>query len=103
MALCELCHPLPDTAIGSVVSRCGEQSARATAVPAKCHGRRHRGSGTMALMSPTDLRHTTLGAVFGLCPSGVIAIVGEGGGTRVGLAVSAFVPVSLDPPLVSFC
>src|SRR3954453_5245632 len=103
MALCELCHPLPDTAIGSVVSRCGEQSAWATAVPAKCHGRRHRWSVKMELMSPTDLSPTTLREAFGHFPSGVIAIAAEVGGTRVGLAASTFVPVSLDPPLVSFC
>jgi flavin reductase (DIM6/NTAB) family NADH-FMN oxidoreductase RutF len=57
----------------------------------------------MELMSPTDLSPTTLREAFGHFPSGVIAIAAEVGGTRVGLAVSTFVPVSLDPPLVSFC
>lgn len=33
----------------------------------------------------------------------MIAIAAEVDGTRVGLAASTFVPVSLDPPLVSFC
>jgi flavin reductase (DIM6/NTAB) family NADH-FMN oxidoreductase RutF len=33
----------------------------------------------------------------------VIAIAAEIDGTLVGLAASTFVPVSLDPPLVSFC
>ena len=54
-------------------------------------------------MSPTDLSPTTLREAFGHFPSGVIAIAAEVGGTRVGLAASTFVPVSLDPPLVSFC
>ena len=40
---------------------------------------------------------------FGHIPSGVIAVAAEVDGARVGLAVSTFVPVSLDPPLVSFC
>jgi flavin reductase (DIM6/NTAB) family NADH-FMN oxidoreductase RutF len=33
----------------------------------------------------------------------VIAIAAEVEGIRVGLAASTFVPVSLEPPLVSFC
>ena len=50
-----------------------------------------------------DLNPTSLREAFGHFPSGVIAIAAEIGGTRVGLAASTFVPVSLDPPLVSFC
>jgi flavin reductase (DIM6/NTAB) family NADH-FMN oxidoreductase RutF len=57
----------------------------------------------MELMSATDLSPTTLREAFGHFPSGVIAIAAEVDGTRVGLAASTFVPVSLDPPLVSFC
>jgi flavin reductase (DIM6/NTAB) family NADH-FMN oxidoreductase RutF len=49
-------------------------------------------------LSPASLREA-----FGPFPSGVIAIAAEVDGTRVGLAASTFVPVSLDPPLVSFC
>jgi len=45
----------------------------------------------------------SLREAFSHFPSGVIAIAAELGGTRVGLAASTFVPVSLDPPLVSFC
>ena len=56
----------------------------------------------MESMSPIDLSPTTLREAFGHFPSGVIAIAAEVGGTRVGLAASTFVPVSLDPPLVSF-
>ncbi|EKF25550.1 flavin reductase like domain protein [Mycolicibacterium hassiacum DSM 44199] len=54
-------------------------------------------------MSATDLSPTTLREAFGHFPTGVIAIAAEVNGTRVGLAASTFVPVSLDPPLVSFC
>ncbi|MDT4924010.1 MAG: hypothetical protein QOG01_1723, partial [Pseudonocardiales bacterium] len=57
----------------------------------------------MELMSPADLDPTSLREAFGHFPSGVIAIAAEVGGIRVGLAASTFVPVSLDPPLVSFC
>jgi flavin reductase (DIM6/NTAB) family NADH-FMN oxidoreductase RutF len=57
----------------------------------------------MESMSHTDLTPTTLREAFGHFPSGVIAIAAEVDGARVGLAASTFVPVSLDPPLVSFC
>ncbi|MGN2635371.1 flavin reductase family protein [Nocardia takedensis] len=40
---------------------------------------------------------------FANFPSGVVAVCAEVEGTPHGLAVSTFVPVSLDPPLVSFC
>ena len=52
---------------------------------------------------PADLSPSSLREAFGHFPSGVIAIAAEVDGTRVGLAASTFVPVSLDPPLVSFC
>jgi flavin reductase (DIM6/NTAB) family NADH-FMN oxidoreductase RutF len=54
-------------------------------------------------MSSTDLSPASLREAFGHFPTGVIAIAAEVEGVRVGLAVSTFVPVSLDPPLVSFC
>ncbi|KWX69236.1 flavin reductase family protein [Mycobacterium sp. NAZ190054] len=54
-------------------------------------------------MSAEDLSPTLLREAFGHFPSGVIAIAAEVDGVRVGLAASTFVPVSLDPPLVSFC
>jgi flavin reductase (DIM6/NTAB) family NADH-FMN oxidoreductase RutF len=54
-------------------------------------------------MSSTDLSPSSLREAFGHFPSGVIAIAAEVEGIRVGLAASTFVPVSLDPPLVSFC
>ncbi|WP_167107631.1 flavin reductase family protein [Mycobacterium sp. DL592] len=54
-------------------------------------------------MGNTELSSSSLREAFGHFPTGVIAIAAEVGGTRVGLAASTFVPVSLDPPLVSFC
>ncbi len=52
---------------------------------------------------PPQLSPATLREAFGQIPSGVIAIAAEVAGTRVGLAASTFAPVSLEPPLVSFC
>lgn len=40
---------------------------------------------------------------FSHFPSGVVAVAAEVSGVRMGIAASTFVPVSLDPPLVSFC
>jgi flavin reductase (DIM6/NTAB) family NADH-FMN oxidoreductase RutF len=57
----------------------------------------------MESMSANDMSPTSLREAFGHFPSGVIAIAAEVDGIRVGLAASTFVPVSLDPPLVSFC
>jgi flavin reductase (DIM6/NTAB) family NADH-FMN oxidoreductase RutF len=51
----------------------------------------------------SKLSPTTLREAFGHFPTGVIAIAAEVDGIRVGLAASTFVPVSLEPPLVSFC
>lgn len=49
-------------------------------------------------LTPTSLREA-----FGHFPCGVVAIAAQVDGTRVGLAASTFVLVSLEPPLVSFC
>jgi flavin reductase (DIM6/NTAB) family NADH-FMN oxidoreductase RutF len=54
-------------------------------------------------MTTTDLSPAALREAFGHFPTGVIAIAAEVDGVRVGLAASTFVPVSLEPPLVSFC
>ena len=55
-------------------------------------------------MNPnSNLTPTSLREAFGHFPSGVVAIAAEINGVREGLAASTFVPVSLDPPLVSFC
>lgn len=49
------------------------------------------------------LTASSLREAFGHFPSKVVAIAAEVKGTREGLAASTFVPVSLDPPPVSFC
>ena len=59
--------------------------------------------GTKSVTSMDNLAPSTLRDAFGHFPSGVVAIAAEVDGIRVGLAASTFVPVSLDPPLVSFC
>lgn len=53
--------------------------------------------------SPQKLTPLSLREAFGHFPTGVVAIAAEAAGVRVGLAASTFVPVSLEPPLVSFC
>lgn len=50
---------------------------------------------TTTLFEPQELR-----SVFAGCPSGVVAVCAEIDGEPTGMAVSTFVPVSLDPPLV---
>jgi flavin reductase (DIM6/NTAB) family NADH-FMN oxidoreductase RutF len=50
-----------------------------------------------------QLDGTALRAAFGTFPTGVVAVGGHVDGVPMGLAASTFVPVSLDPPLVSFC
>jgi flavin reductase (DIM6/NTAB) family NADH-FMN oxidoreductase RutF len=54
-------------------------------------------------MTGIELSPASLREAFGHFPTGVIAIAAEVDGVRIGLAASTFVPVSLDPPLVSFC
>lgn len=58
----------------------------------------HDSSVQGAQLSPSALRDA-----FSHIPSGVVAIAAESDGVRLGMAASTFVPVSLDPPLVSFC
>lgn len=55
------------------------------------------------MTSANKLDPSSLREAFGHFPSGVVAVAAEVAGTRIGLAASTFVPVSLDPPLVSFC
>ncbi|MDO3650603.1 flavin reductase family protein [Nocardia mangyaensis] len=50
---------------------------------------------------PADARG--LRHAFAHFPNGVVAVCADIGGVPHGMAVSTFVPVSLDPPLVSFC
>lgn len=49
-----------------------------------------------------DLDPTALRKVFGVFPSGVVAVAAEVDGAPIGLAASSFTSVSLDPPLISF-
>jgi flavin reductase (DIM6/NTAB) family NADH-FMN oxidoreductase RutF len=55
-----------------------------------------------ALPTNQDLDPRRLREVFGVFPTGVVAVAADVDGTRVGLAASSFTSVSLDPPLVSF-
>lgn len=49
------------------------------------------------------LEHAALRRAFGAIPSGVVALAGADVHGLVGMAVSTFVPVSLDPPLAAVC
>lgn len=51
----------------------------------------------------SDLAPTALRQAFARVPASIVAVCAEVDGERVGMAVSSFVPVSLDPPLVAFC
>ncbi len=84
--------PAPAAAAGNRSAALGERLVVARL--ATCENGRY--------MSATDLSPTSLREAFGHFPSGVIAIAAEVDGIRIGLAASTFVPVSLDPPLVSF-
>ena len=54
------------------------------------------------LSTNQDLDPARLREVFGVFPSGVVAVAAQVDGASVGLAASSFTSVSLDPPLVSF-
>ncbi|QHG85536.1 flavin reductase family protein (plasmid) [Rhodococcus rhodochrous] len=54
-------------------------------------------------MLTTKLDAATLRSAFSHVPAGVVAVCGRDGASRIGMAASTFVPVSLDPPLVAFC
>ena len=54
-------------------------------------------------MNSAHLEPSALREAFSHFPSGLVAIAAEVDGARLGMAASTFVPVSLDPPLVSFC
>jgi flavin reductase (DIM6/NTAB) family NADH-FMN oxidoreductase RutF len=54
-------------------------------------------------MGNIELAPASLREAFSHFPSGVIAVAAEVDGQRLGMAASTFVPVSLEPPLVSFC
>jgi 3-hydroxy-9,10-secoandrosta-1,3,5(10)-triene-9,17-dione monooxygenase reductase component len=50
-----------------------------------------------------ELDEASLRTAFGRFATGVAFVTTEVGGTPLGLIVSSFAAVSLDPPLVSFC
>lgn len=54
-------------------------------------------------MASSDLGPSELREAFGHVPSAVVAIAALVDGARIGMVASTFVPVSLDPPLVSVC
>jgi flavin reductase (DIM6/NTAB) family NADH-FMN oxidoreductase RutF len=55
-------------------------------------------------MHATELAPQTLRAAFSTFPTGVVAVCGlDTDGHPMGMAVSSFVPVSLEPPLVGIC
>src|SRR5438309_11278250 len=67
--------------------------------PRRAGEERHR----MSELNEIPADGAGLRRAFAAFPSGVVAVCAEIGGVAHGLAVSTFVPVSLDPPLVSFC
>jgi flavin reductase (DIM6/NTAB) family NADH-FMN oxidoreductase RutF len=56
----------------------------------------------MTFPTNQDLDPIRLRTVFGIFPTGVVAVAAQVDGALVGLAASSFTPVSLDPPLVQF-
>lgn len=54
-------------------------------------------------MAVLDIDGAALRHAFAHFPSGVVAVCADTGAERIGMAVSSFVPVSLDPPLVALC
>jgi flavin reductase (DIM6/NTAB) family NADH-FMN oxidoreductase RutF len=57
-----------------------------------------------AVVEPPIFDQNILRQAYACFPSGVIALCGlRPDGTPHGMAVSAFVPVSIDPPLVAVC
>jgi flavin reductase (DIM6/NTAB) family NADH-FMN oxidoreductase RutF len=51
----------------------------------------------------SELNAGTLRKAFGHFPSGVTAVCGMVGGSPLGMAVSSFTSVSLEPPIVAVC
>lgn len=55
-------------------------------------------------MKTMDLAAHSLRQAFSTFPTGVVAVCGvDAAGRPAGMAVSSFVPISLDPPLVGIC
>jgi flavin reductase (DIM6/NTAB) family NADH-FMN oxidoreductase RutF len=69
---------------------------------------RQQAQGLRTMRTAADLHNRTdpaeLRRVFGCFPSGIAAVCAlDAGGTPIGMAVSSFTSVSLEPPLVSVC
>ncbi|MGI9126348.1 MAG: flavin reductase family protein [Mycobacterium sp.] len=54
-------------------------------------------------MGANAIDGAALRRAFAHFPSGVVAVCADTGTERIGMAVSSFVPVSLEPPLVALC
>jgi flavin reductase (DIM6/NTAB) family NADH-FMN oxidoreductase RutF len=57
----------------------------------------------MSGMSTSNPGSHALRAAFGHFPTGVAAVCARSGSSPTGMAVSTFVPVSLEPPLIAVC
>jgi flavin reductase (DIM6/NTAB) family NADH-FMN oxidoreductase RutF len=66
------------------------------------HSRQSVASEPVGVVTVIDISRQ-LRRTYGAYPTGVAAIAGLVDGSPVGIAASSFVPVSLDPPLVSVC
>ncbi|WP_244903956.1 flavin reductase family protein [Actinoplanes philippinensis] len=84
----------PNGRAGTAATQCAATSP--TASPTICR------EVTMTFPTNQDLDPIRLRTVFGIFPSGVVAVAARVDGALVGLAASSFTPVSLDPPLVQF-
>jgi Conserved protein/domain typically associated with flavoprotein oxygenases, DIM6/NTAB family len=60
-------------------------------------------TGGLEMIIPDPAEVSAVRRVYGAFPSGVIAVCAMRGGAPVGIAASSFVPVSIEPPLVSVC
>ncbi|MFE2722176.1 flavin reductase family protein [Kitasatospora sp. NPDC059327] len=87
-------HPTPPTASGPPAPAAPAPTAGAGAGAGTAPA---AGPGT----APTELNAGALRQAFGAYPTGVVAMSALRDGEPVGLAVSSFVSISLDPPMVS--
>lgn len=55
------------------------------------------------MIIPNSTETLALRRAYGTFPSGVVAVCAVRDGVPIGIAASSFVPVSMDPPLVSIC
>lgn len=57
----------------------------------------------MIEITPFNQEPARLRQAFGHFPSGVVAVAALDGTEPLGMAITSFTPVSIEPPLVSFC